>query len=168
MRVSPIALVYHRNPTLAIQYASRSSEVTHPYSTNSEACRIYTKLIVRALECASKEDIASDLTAYIFEDPDLRSRFEKYSDIASFQAISEQEISSSGYVVHSLEAALWAFFTTDSFEQGAFKVGFWGSFFSFEPSTRIDIQKSCFIFEGMGTRGATLTPKMSAGCQLGP
>lgn len=123
MRVSPIALVYHKNPALAIQYASRSSEVTHPYSTNSEACEIYTRLIVRALESPSKEDIASDLTGYIFEDPDLKSRFEKYSDIASFQATSKDLISSSGYVVHSLEAALWAFFTTDNFEKGAFKVG---------------------------------------------
>ena len=134
MRVSPIALVYHRNPNLAIQHAIRSSEVTHPYSTNSEACKIYTRLIVRALESASKENIASDLTGYNFEDPDLRSRFQKYSDLASFQAIPEHEISSSGYVVHSLEAALWAFFTTDTFEQGAFKVVLLGSYFSFQYS----------------------------------
>ena len=134
MRVSPIALVYHRNPTLATQYAIRSSEVTHPYSTNSEACTIYTRLIVRALESASKEDVASDLTGHIFEDPDLKSRFEKYSDLASFQATPEHEISSSGYVVDSLEAALWAFFTTDNFEKGAFKVGLWGSLFSFQLS----------------------------------
>jgi ADP-ribosyl-[dinitrogen reductase] hydrolase len=33
----------------------------------------------------------------------------------------EEEISSSGYVVHSLEAALWSFYHTKTFEEGVLK-----------------------------------------------
>ena len=122
MRVAPIGLVYHQNPAVALENSALSSQVTHPYPTNSEACKIYTQLIVRSIESASKEEIVSTLTSYEFADPDLRSRFAKYSDLASFEDTDERDISSSGYVVHSLEASLWAFFTTSTFEQGVLKV----------------------------------------------
>ena len=122
MRVASIGLVFHRDPAVALANSVLSSQVTHPYPTNSEACKIYTQLIVRSIESASKEEIASTLTSYAFEDPDLRARFAKYSDLASFEDTEERDISSSGYVVHSLEASLWAFFTTSTFEQGALRV----------------------------------------------
>ena len=122
MRVSPVALVYHNNLETALKNAVRSSQVTHPYPTNSEACKVYTHLIIRTLEGVSKEDIAETLTNYAFEDPDLGLRFAKYTNVASFEAVKEQDISSSGYVVHTLEASLWAFFTTNTFEEGALKV----------------------------------------------
>ncbi|CAF9919179.1 MAG: hypothetical protein HETSPECPRED_003967 [Heterodermia speciosa] len=122
MRVAPIGLVYYQNPAVALANSVLSSQVTHPYPTNSEACKIYTQLIVRTLESASKEEIASNLISYAFDDPDLRSRFAKYSDLASFESMEERRISSYGYVVDSLEASLWAFFTTSTFEQGALKV----------------------------------------------
>ena len=34
----------------------------------------------------------------------------------------DSEIKSSGFVVHTLEAALWAFFSTSTFQEGALKV----------------------------------------------
>jgi len=40
----------------------------------------------------------------------------------SFKTKTSQEIVSSGYVVKSLEAALWAFHNTNSFEEGLLKV----------------------------------------------
>ena len=49
-------------------------------------------------------------------------RFRPYNDLADFEAKAVEDISSSGYVVHSLEAALWAFFTTETFREGAIKV----------------------------------------------
>ena len=121
MRVAPIALVYHKDPLTAMQNAALSSRVTHPYPTNSEACAVYTYLIVLSLANTTKEDLASTLTAYKFEDPDLKGRFAKYSDLASFSRVHEDDISSSGYVVHSLEASLWAFFNTSTFREGALR-----------------------------------------------
>ncbi|KAL8967041.1 MAG: hypothetical protein Q9197_005653 [Variospora fuerteventurae] len=122
MRVSPIGLVFHGDPVKALEYAARSSEVTHPYPTNGEACEAYTKLIVSTFADASKEELAAMIAHWTFEDPDLKSRFEKYSGLESWQKVKAAQISSSGYVVHSLEASLWAFFTTSSFEDGALKV----------------------------------------------
>lgn len=122
MRVSPIALVYHNDLSVALENAALSSQVTHPYSTNSEACQLYTQLMLLALKGSNKEDLAESLTKFGLEDPDLRSRFSKYSDVASFERVPDTDISSSGYVVHSLEASLWAFFTTGTFRDGALKV----------------------------------------------
>ncbi|KAL9596577.1 MAG: hypothetical protein Q9219_005704 [cf. Caloplaca sp. 3 TL-2023] len=122
MRVSPIGLVFHRDPAKAVEYAALSSQVTHPYPTNSEACMVYTKLIIATFEDSSKSNLVLLFADWDFMDPDLKSRFEKYSDIESWQAVDAEQISSSGYVVHSLEASLWAFFTTDTFEEGAVKV----------------------------------------------
>ncbi|KAL8919238.1 MAG: hypothetical protein Q9208_006899 [Pyrenodesmia sp. 3 TL-2023] len=122
MRVSPVGLVFHQDEAKAVEYAALSSQVTHPYPTNAEACMVYTKMTAATFKHSSKADLASIVADWAFEDPDLRSRFEKYSDPGSWKEVESDRISSSGYVVHSLEASLWAFFTTDSFEEGALKV----------------------------------------------
>ncbi|KAL8835704.1 MAG: hypothetical protein Q9170_003206 [Blastenia crenularia] len=122
MRVSPIGLVFHKDSAKAIEYAALSSQVTHPYPTNAEACKIYTKLIAATFKDSSKADLASIMADWPFEDVDLKSRFEKYTGLAAWQEVDAMQISSLGYVVHSLEASLWVFFTTDSFEAGALKV----------------------------------------------
>ena len=40
----------------------------------------------------------------------------------SFKRKGPPEVRGSGYVIHTLEAALWAFHTTDTFRDGALKV----------------------------------------------
>lgn len=124
MRVAPIALIYHSNPSLALRNAALSSILTHPYPTNTEACQIYTHILTLILSSSppkSKNDLAQALTTYPFTAPKLRLQFAKYTDLASFAAVDSDNIQSSGFVVHTLDAALWAFFTTDDFRQGALK-----------------------------------------------
>lgn len=121
MRVSPIGLVFNEDVAKAMEHAAASSQVTHPYPTNTEACKIYTKLIASTFRDIVKPDLALIVANWTFEDPDLKSRFAKYHAFEAWQEVSEKQISSSGYVVHSLEASLWAFFTTASFEEGALK-----------------------------------------------
>ncbi|KAL8774515.1 MAG: hypothetical protein Q9209_000888 [Squamulea sp. 1 TL-2023] len=122
MRVSPIGLVFHKDIAKATEHAAASSQVTHPYPTNTEACRLYTKIMVSTFCNMTKSDLASIVTEWTLEDSDLKGRLEKYGTFQAWQEVGEGEISSSGYVVHSLEASLWAFFTTTSFEEGALKV----------------------------------------------
>lgn len=151
MRLTPIPLIYHFNPTLALHNAALSSILTHPHPTNTEACKIYTHLLTLILSHPSpsspspssasassssspyysssiptiitKSTLASALSTYPFSTPKLRSRFAKYTrDVASFAAVKENEIKSTGFVIDTLEAALWGFFTTDGFRQGALKV----------------------------------------------
>ncbi|KAF8253512.1 ADP-ribosylation/Crystallin J1 [Wilcoxina mikolae CBS 423.85] len=121
MRVLPVALALWRTPEKAEEAAERSSNVTHPHKMCVEACRVYVRLVVgilRAADCGRamvKEDLLRVVMNYPWENKKLR---EVFGD-GGFVRKREEEIRSSGYVLHTLEAALWCFFGTDTFEEGA-------------------------------------------------
>ncbi|KAK6535306.1 hypothetical protein TWF694_001770 [Orbilia ellipsospora] len=126
MRTVPIGLWYYKATDEVIaQYSHRASKLTHPYPTNGEACAVYSILVARILSSPtplSKQEVFTKFRQFTFEDETLKSRFEKYNSLSDFESAREEDISSSGYVVHSLEAALWAFFTTAGYEEGCVKV----------------------------------------------
>ncbi|KAL4757517.1 ADP-ribosylglycohydrolase family protein [Aspergillus foveolatus] len=121
MRISPIGLVYFNNMKEALYQAAASSDVTHPYPTCAECCTIYTKLIVCAINGASKEDLAAEVAATRFKDRKLEQQLGRYASLQDWQAKTERDIDSSGYVISTLEAALWSFFSTSTLEGGALK-----------------------------------------------
>ena len=122
MRVASIGLVYHKDMDEACRYAALQSEVTHPHPTNGEACQLYTRLIVLSLRGASKATLVEEIRTFPWKQSGLRERFSKYTSTEIWRNQAEQMISSSGWVVDTLEASLWALFTTDSFREGAVKV----------------------------------------------
>ena len=121
MRVLPCALIAD-SEKYAISLARESSDVTHPCPRNSDACAIYCSLVYRVMGGAKKEQLVERLSQ-LSADPELdsvlRDCLVPYQALDDFKRKPREEISSSGYVVHSLEAALWSFFTTSSFEEGA-------------------------------------------------
>lgn len=122
MRVAPIGLVYFRDMEIALSNAALSSNATHPYPRCAECCQIYTRLIVRALNGASKEELAEEFARINFTDVKVKQRLDRYSSLTDWENTDEEHIKSSGYVLSTLEAALWAFFTTSTFKSGAVKV----------------------------------------------
>ena len=122
MRVAPIALVYHAvDIEEALCYARISSRVTHPHIRCQEACSLFVHLVVRASHGANKGALADIVATTSFIDGKLAERLNRYENLDVWSAREEEDISSSGYVLDTLEAALWAFFTTDTFERGAIK-----------------------------------------------
>ncbi|RPB01104.1 ADP-ribosylglycohydrolase [Choiromyces venosus 120613-1] len=123
MRVLPIPLAYFRDEGLAMARARESSTVTHPHEMCQEACALYTLLICRILQWTeareydrrSKQDLLDMVKGFEYKNGRLRDA------LASGEFVNKprERISSSGYVLHTLEAALWAFFTTRTFEEGA-------------------------------------------------
>lgn len=134
MRVLPVSLVA-RSEADAVDLAAASSLPTHPHLRCVHACSLYAALVYQALNGASKDELAISLGESVVEDhhpppprsdksdtpldPVLRERLQIYRERKDWQARSSDEIHSTGYVVDSLEAALWAFFNTDTFEDGA-------------------------------------------------
>jgi ADP-ribosyl-[dinitrogen reductase] hydrolase len=114
MRLAPIPLAYRASPELAIHYAAGSSRTTHAAPAAVDACRYYAALIVGALNGRSKEHLLS---------PDFYpgALVPEIAEIAagSFKEKNPPAIAGTGYVVRSLEAALWAFYRSDTFEKGA-------------------------------------------------
>lgn len=122
MRVAPIGLVYFRDLDLALSKAALSSDATHPYPTCAECCVIYTRAIVSAVNGSTKEALSAEIASTKLKDPKLSQRLSRYRGIEDWEARDEEDIKSSGYVISTLEASLWAFFTTKTFHDGALKV----------------------------------------------
>ena len=113
MRLAPVPMFYALKMDEAVEYAAQSSETTHAAEEALSACRYMSAIIVRALLGHDKEEILEPLLAGELADGTRRVAF------GSFRIFSPPQIRGSGYVVESLEAALWAFHHSDNFAEGA-------------------------------------------------
>jgi ADP-ribosyl-[dinitrogen reductase] hydrolase len=118
MRIAPIPILFHALNTAAIiEAAARSSETTHAHPVCKNACSIFSVLCAHAIRGENKDKLLEILNS-------LQSIYEFDTSLwpilrGEFMRKARHEIRSGGYVVDSLEAALWAFFKTDGFEEGA-------------------------------------------------
>jgi ADP-ribosyl-[dinitrogen reductase] hydrolase len=121
MRLAPAPLFYARDPEEAIRRSEESSRTTHGARTCGDACRYFGALLVGALNGASKEELLSDHYCPVSGYWAKHSLGEEIAEIAagSFKHKNPPKILGSGYVVKSLEAALWAFYRSGSFKEGA-------------------------------------------------
>jgi ADP-ribosyl-[dinitrogen reductase] hydrolase len=114
MRLAPIPIRYAGNPEQAAQLATEQSTTTHGANECLEACDLFARILTRALNGhTSKTEVlvADDGSA-----PQPYSA--KIQQIANgeYYGFDEKSIKGSGYVVESLQAALWCFYTTDDFQ----------------------------------------------------
>jgi ADP-ribosylglycohydrolase len=113
MRLAPIPLFYAPDLSAVEEFAGDSSRTTHAAATAIDACRYFGVLIARAVSGATKAELldgsarSANLVAEIAE-----------VAAGSFRSKNPPEIRGSGYVVESLEAALWAFHHSTSFRDG--------------------------------------------------
>ncbi len=123
MRLAPVPMYYAADPGQAIERSAESSRTTHGARTCLDACRYMGALIVGALTGAARDELLSERYAPPGTDGvwDREPLCEEIDAIAagSFKEKDPPEIRGKGYVVDSLEAALWAFHRSDSFEDGA-------------------------------------------------
>ncbi len=112
MRLAPVVLFYAPQPEQATHFAAESSRTTHGAPDAVDACRYFAALVLAALQGKSKEEVLSD---------QIMSLAPKIAAIAagSFKHKQPPQIRGTGYVVDSLEAALWAFHHSSSYREGA-------------------------------------------------
>lgn len=122
MRLAPAALFYAENPDEAIRFCGLSSATTHGAMEAIDACKLMGALIIGCLRNVGKADLlklrfldAMDIFCPVFS-PSIVDIME-----GSYRRKQPPEIRASGYVARSLEAALWAFSETDTFEEGLLK-----------------------------------------------
>jgi ADP-ribosylglycohydrolase len=123
MRLAPVPLFFSNRLEEAITYAGQSSQTTHGAPAAVDACRYFAGLIVGALRGESKEIILSPLYCPIsgyWERNPLHPEVHRIA-LGSFKGRPAAEIRASGFVIHTLEAALWAFHSSGSFEEGCLK-----------------------------------------------
>jgi ADP-ribosyl-[dinitrogen reductase] hydrolase len=120
MRLAPIPMAYASDPAQAVASAADMSRTTHGAAEAVDACRYYAWLVADALRGADRTELTSDAFAPD-RMPDRQPLAPRIAEIAagSYKERSPPRIRGTGYVVDALEAALWAFWNTETFEQGA-------------------------------------------------
>ncbi len=121
MRLAPVPMAYVRDATEAIRHSAESSRTTHGAPEAVDACRYLGGLIWGALNGVDKSELLSPGYCPV---PGLWQAEPLALGIAavaggSFWHKEPPEIHGRGYVVDSLEAALWALARSDSFREGA-------------------------------------------------
>jgi ADP-ribosyl-[dinitrogen reductase] hydrolase len=124
MRLAPVPLFFSHYPEYAVEFSGVSGRITHGDKSAYDACRYYGALIVAALRGEKKEQLLADNFYSAHEEwfnkkqlhPDIKKIAEgSYKKPGGYK----DGIRGKGYIVHALEAALWAFnYDGDSFEKG--------------------------------------------------
>ncbi|MDN4599777.1 ADP-ribosylglycohydrolase family protein [Paenibacillus sp. F6_3S_P_1C] len=119
MRLAPVAMAYANEPEQAVRYARLSSKTTHAAVESMEACEVLTAILVAGLRGADKDVMLQPQTCRQWRDGKSFSPAIEEVVQGSYRHKAPPEIQGSGYVVRSLEAALWAFHQSSTFEKGA-------------------------------------------------
>jgi ADP-ribosyl-[dinitrogen reductase] hydrolase len=120
MRLAPVAMFFANQPRRALDTCAESSRTTHAAEEAVDACRYFGALLVGALTGVDKDTLLSHhycpASGYWEERPLCQS----IAAIAggSFKRHEPPAIKGTGYVVKSLEAALWAFHKSRTFDEG--------------------------------------------------
>ena len=112
MRLAPVPMFFCPDRTRARLYAGKSSRTTHAAKLCVEACILFADMLVQGLAGKDKDEILFGSSLVEIKSPEILG-------IAggSYKDKNTEHIRGNGYVVDSLEAALWCFWKSDSFEQ---------------------------------------------------
>jgi ADP-ribosyl-[dinitrogen reductase] hydrolase len=115
MRLAPVPMFYYPDEEAAVRYSAESSRTTHGAEESVDACRLFGGMLYRALAGRAKEEV-------LFGDGGFRGA-EKIAALArgAYRDLDVDTIAGTGYVVKSLEAALWCFFHTHTFADAVLK-----------------------------------------------
>lgn len=131
MRIMPVCLwAYEKEQAgewtveKAIEQIHKVAGLTHNHLRSHIACGIYYFMVKNILNHAGnlQERLQTGMNeAAEFYRNDIRNlvqweHYQRMSDMKVFQTVPVERIKSSGYVVDSLEAAVWCLLNTDTFE----------------------------------------------------
>lgn len=123
MRIDPITLYLLKDHKDLTEYdlivIQNVSSLTHAHRISKVCCCIYAFIVAELLHEGSIQE-ALNKASYLLglQASDILWRL---GDVDSFKQTPERDISSSGFVVSTLEAALWCFLNTNSYEECVLK-----------------------------------------------
>ncbi len=120
MRLAPVPMRYAGDPMKAVTLCGESSRTTHGTIACIDACRYFGGLIIGALGGVSKDELLAERYAPYDGAWTQEPLCAEIDEVAagSFRRADPPTIAGTGYVVRSLEAALWAFDRSSSFADG--------------------------------------------------
>lgn len=125
MRMMPVAffLVKENDIHLRYQVVKEISGITHQHFRAVLACFIYVEFLRALLSSGHLQEaymqMQRTVNAYVLSQSFNPVEIKHYARVLqqNIATIPEQQINSSGYVVHTLESALWCLLNTNSYER---------------------------------------------------
>lgn len=139
MRLAPV-VVWALDEGEAVDLAVRQCAVTHADPVCTDCAAVMARVLWRLMSGAPKDE-ALDLSSVDLADlavPESEGPGKAIRAVCrgEYKEKSRDEVSTSGYVVDTLEAALWALWTTDSYEEGVMTLAAMGD----------DADTTCCVF----------------------
>ena len=125
MRINPFVLYAYAKGLPFVEWVDiirKASMLTHAHGRSQIGCIIYAFVLMGLLKKQSKSSVASALSRAKATLCD-HAEFSCYERIfrEDFSLLERDEIRSSGYIVDTLEAALWCLLTTDDYRSCVLK-----------------------------------------------
>ncbi len=130
MRTLPASLYFLKKRDGSVKKALKGvhevSAITHAHPSCLLACGIYTLFLKQVLHGFSLRkcyEETCNLTTELYQEPRFEKWLTRFDRILSGRLtnLDEKDISADGYVVNSLEAALWSVLTTKTFEEAVIR-----------------------------------------------
>lgn len=131
MRIHPFALYEYAKGTFDLNVIHKASALTHAHERSVMACGIYSFVLWELLKSPSKASIIRGLSKakrFYGAWDEMKSYYKMlfrrieltelhYEDPDTFEKPSRDEIKSSGYVVDTIEAAIWCLMNTHNYKE---------------------------------------------------
>lgn len=131
MRIHPFALYEYFNKTQNLDVIHNASALTHAHERSKMACGIYSFVLWELLNKPLKESIRRGLNKakrYYHDWDEMKSYYKMlfrrigltelhFEDPDTFERVKREEIKSTGYVVDTIEAAIWCLMNTHSYKE---------------------------------------------------
>ncbi len=127
MRMLPIVYyVFEHNCSRdqIFELVGQYSSLTHGHDISKLGCQIYCDYMLSLLKGKNKEEALADLSQNDYADhysPEVIRQYHRILNGSIKDIEKDDTISSSGYVVSTLEASLWSVLTTSSYEEAVLK-----------------------------------------------
>lgn len=121
MRMLPIAFYLYTNNfdfDKEVEIVNNMSSLTHAHEVSKLGCKIYCDYIKEILRGHNKYEAYDNIKKIEYEKYYSTSSIEKYNRILKndISKLSESDILSSGYIVDTLEAAIWCTLNNNTYE----------------------------------------------------
>ncbi len=127
MRILPLVFLYKQEsfPSLVVK-VHYCSKLTHAHRRSQMACGIYISIAIALLEGRTlKQAYLSGIERIkpFYEIGEFGEQFRYFQRVVSgdIETLDSNQIESSGYVIHTLEASLWCLLTTSSYSEAVLK-----------------------------------------------
>jgi len=111
MRLAPVAVVARGDKLKAAELARSQSRVTHASAACLDACECLALVLVEGIETGDRCAALDACSEQMFGHPDVQALAR-----GAWADLSRDDVSSGGYVIDTLCAALWCVGTTNTFE----------------------------------------------------